>query len=359
MANAGARGYYRVVMPPAMVRSLASNVASLTPAERIALLSDEWALVRAGRHDVGVFLDLASGFTGERNSAVMETLLVPLGTIGEYLTTSASRPEYMAWLSDLLLPALQGVGWSPASGDADDTRSLRAALVSALGIIARDPQVIAKAREIVLQELDKPGSVERTLLNAAVTVAAGDGDVALYEKYLARSMAASDPEERYRYLYALAAFRDPALVRRTLDYILGPEVRSQDANHFIASLLRNRAAQVLAWRMLQERWDQVRKKTGGFTGNALIVGALSAFCDARTLGEVTQFFATHKVPDAERTLQQTTERIDTCSRLAATQSPKLTAWLKSRCRPCGAGRPRAHPILALRASILHHAHLLM
>jgi aminopeptidase N len=337
IANAGARGYYRVVSPPAMVRSLAPNVASLTPAERIALLSDEWALVRAGRHDVGVFLDLASGFKGERNPAVMEALLAPLGTIGEYLTTEASHAAYMAWLSDLLQPALQEVGWSTTSSDTDETRALRAALVLALGDLAQDPQVVAKAREAVLQELDKPGSVEPALLNAAVTVAGRQGDAALYEKYLARSKAASDPEEHYRYMYALAAFTDPALVRRTFDYILGPEVRNQDAKIFIAVLLRNRAAQARAWRLLQARWDQVQKKTGEFVGNTVIVAALSAFCDARTLGEIRQFFTEHKVPDAERTLQQTLERISDCSRLATAQSPKLTAWLKSRERRAAPG----------------------
>jgi aminopeptidase N len=330
MANAGARGYYRVVNPPAMVRSLVPNVTALSPAERIALLSDEWALVRAGRHDVGMFLDLASGLKGERSPDVMQTLLEPLGTIGEYLTTKASRAAYMTWLSDLLQPAMQEVGWSTSSNDTDDTRALRAALVSALGGVAQDPQVVAKAREIVLQELDKPGSVEPALLNVAVTVAARQGDAALYEKYLARSRAASAPEEHYRYLYALAAFSDPALVRRTFDLILGPEVRNQDAKIFIASLLRNRGAQALAWRLLQARWDQVQKKMGEFVGNTVIVGALSAFCDARTLAEVRQFFAKHKVPDAERTLQQTIERISTCSQLAATQAPKLAEWLKSR-----------------------------
>jgi aminopeptidase N len=344
MANAGARGYYRVVAPPAMVRSLAPDVASLTPAERIAVLSDEWALVRAGRHDVGVFLDLASGFKGERDPAVMEALLGPLQTIGEDLTTKASRAAYTAWLRELLEPALQAVGWPAASTDTDDTRALRAALVSALGGIAEDPKVTAKARELVLQELDKPGSVEPGLLNAAVTVAARDGDAALYGKYFARAKAASDPEEHYRYLYALAAFTDQALVRRTMDYILAPEVRSQDAKIFIAALLSNRAAQPLAWRLLQARWDDVQKKTGEFVGNTIIVGALGSFCDARALADVRQFFAKHPVRDAERTLQQTVERISTCSQLAAAQGPKLAAWLKSRPTETPA-LPIPHPLM--------------
>ena len=99
------------------------------------------------------------------------------------------------------------------------------------------PEVLAKARELVLQELDKPGSVEPTLLNVLVPLAALEGNAALYDRYLARAKSASDPEEQYRYLYALASFTDPALVRRTIDFILGPEVRPQDAKLFVASLL--------------------------------------------------------------------------------------------------------------------------
>jgi aminopeptidase N/puromycin-sensitive aminopeptidase len=169
--------------------------------------------------------------------------------------------------------------------------------------------------------------VEPALLNMAVTVAAHGGDAALYEKYLARSKSASDPEEHYRYMYALASFSDPALVRRTMDYILSPEVRNQDAKLFIARILGNRDAQALAWQLLQERWNDVQKKTGEFVGNTVIVGALGSFCDARTLAEVRQFFDTHKVPDAERTLQQAIERINACVARSEAQSAKLAAWL--------------------------------
>jgi ERAP1-like protein len=107
-------------------------------------------------------------------------------------------------------------------------------------------------------------------------------------------------------------------------------VRNQDTAPLVAALLRNRAAQALTWQLLQARWDDLQKKTGGFAGNAFIVGALSSFCDAGTFAEVKRFFAAHQVPEAERTLLQTTERINACSELAAAQSDKLVAWLRSR-----------------------------
>lgn len=330
MANAGARGYYRVVNPPSMLPSLAAAITSLTPAERMALLADEWALVYAGRHDIGSFMDLAAGFKGERNASVVATLVTSLKAIGDSLTTPASRPSYNAWVTSLLGPALDHVGWSPGASDNDDTRALRASLVSALGETARDPAVIAKARGLVLHELARPGTIEPTLLNAAVTVAARHGDAAVYDKYLERSKVASDPEEHYRYMNALADFSDPALVRRTFDYIVGPEVRSQDATLFIAALLSNPDAQKQAWPLLRERWPQVQKKTGQFGGNTVVIAALGTFCDTRRAAEVRQFFTIHKVPDAARTLQQSLERINQCSTRAATEPARLTAWLKPR-----------------------------
>ncbi len=330
MANAGARGYYRVLAPPDMIAAIAKNVASLAPAERIALLSDEWALVRAGRRDVGTFLGLASGFGPERNDAVMSTLIGALATIGEELTTPKTAPAYRAWVARLLRPALDEVGWTVAPKEDEGRRELRAALVGALGETARDPDVIAKARELVLSELARPGSVESTLLNEAVPVAALSGDAALYEKYLARSRASSEPEEQHRYMYALGAFSDPALVRRTMDYITGPEVRTQDTKIFIARLLGNPDARQLAWQLLQARWADVQKKTGEFVGNTVIVSALGMMCGSRALTDVKKFFAVHRVPDAERTLQQTEERIAACTTLAAAQSGKLAAWLQRR-----------------------------
>ena len=330
MGNASARGYYRFSATPEAVRRLSDDIAPLSSAERVSVLSDEWSLARSTRHEIGVFLDLASGFRQERSNAVMETLTRPLGTIGDYVVGPAARPKFRAWMSALLWPAFTEVGMTSRPNDTDEVRSLRATLVAALGETARDAKVLAKARELVMQELDTPGSVEPTLLNVLVPLAALEGNAALYDRYLARAKSASDPEEQYRYLYALASFTDPALVRRTVDYILSAEVRPQDAKLFVAALLASTDARELAWELIRKRWSELQKKTGEFVGNTVIVSALASFCDAKAVGDIRAFFEANKVPDAERTLQQSLERIHSCSQFVAAQRPKLDAWLSAR-----------------------------
>jgi aminopeptidase N len=330
MGNAGARGYYRTATSPDMVRTMAEKIGMLSAAERKAVLADEWALVRAGRHDIGTFLDLVSGFGEERTANVMQTLQGLLGTIYSEFTTDATRPAYRAWLAKFIAPAVAHAPLPGKPGDDDETKALRATVVAVAGAIAHDREVLSAARTLVLQELDKPGSVEPTLLEVVVNLAAVEGDPPLYDRYLARSKAATEPEERYRYLYGLTTFRDPTLVRRTMDIALSDEVRSQDAKLVIGRLLVNSDSKELAWQLVRERWNEIQKKTGEFVGNTVIVSSLAFFCDASTAAEISAFFKEHKVPDAERTLQQSLERIATCARSAAVQAPKLAEWLKLR-----------------------------
>src|SRR5262249_17247336 len=75
LANAGATGFYRSAYDAESVRALAADAeTSLTPAERIRLLSDVWASVRVGRLQIGDFLALAKGLQSDRQRAVVYQL---------------------------------------------------------------------------------------------------------------------------------------------------------------------------------------------------------------------------------------------------------------------------------------------
>ena len=327
VGNANGLGYYRVAYKPDAIPKIGANLDRLAPGERISLLSDEWALVRAGRHDVPMYLDLATAFTNERNDVVMATLTDTLGWIGDKLTTDASRPKYREWIQHLLAPAMIQLGWTPSPSESADRKALRAEVIATLGDTGRDPEVIAKARMLVQELLRNPASLDPSLRGPVVATAAIGADRALYEQYLARARAVSEPDEHYRYLYALARFSDPALVRRTMDLILSPEVRNQDATVFVGALLRNSDARDLAWTLLRERWNDLQKKVGAFLG-ASAVGALGSFCSTERAAEIREFFKSHPVPEAQRTLQQIIEEVESCAALARAQDATLASWLE-------------------------------
>ena len=74
-------------------------------------------------------------------------------------------------------------------------------------------------------------------------------------------------------------------------------------------------------------------------GNVL-VGATSAFCSESDRDDVAQFFASHKVPDADQALKHSIEHINGCIELRNLQEPQLKTWLSTQ--PKGAGAETAH-----------------
>jgi aminopeptidase N len=158
-------------------------------------------------------------------------------------------------------------------------------------------------------------------------MAAAAGDAALYDQYLAQlGKLAPLPEEYSRFFSALPWFSDAALVQRTLAFAISPAVRTQDTGTLVAGLLARPASRETAWTFVQAEWPTLTQKLGTFQGIPTIIGALGNFCSTEAATQVRQFFAKNPVPSAERTLQQATERIDTCAALVVRQSPALTAW---------------------------------
>ena len=122
---------------------------------------------------------------------------------------------------------------------------------------------------------------------------------------------------------------EPALVRRTMDLILSPEVRNQDATVFVGALLRKSDARDLAWTLLRERWNDLQKKVGAFLG-ASAVGALGSFCSTERAAEIREFFKSHRLPAASRALDQTIERINNCIALKDKGTAAVATWLAGR-----------------------------
>jgi hypothetical protein len=173
--------------------------------------------------------------------------------------------------------------------------------------------------------------VPPNIVGAVLRTAAAGGDRALYDRYAAEiARARSTPEEYYRFFGALAWFRDPALVKRTLEFAASTEVRSQDAPTLFGHLLAQPSSREQAWAFIKSNWTPISERLGVFQGVPGIVGALGGFCSTERASDIRAFFAKHPVPPAARLLQQSLERIESCVALDQRQSAPFNRWLSAQ-----------------------------
>jgi aminopeptidase N/puromycin-sensitive aminopeptidase len=326
-ANAEGKGYYRTSYPEAVYRELVAHVESdLSPEERISLLGDQWALTRSGKANVESYLTLVAAVSGDSSATVLSGPVGSLSTIDRQIaSTPEERSQFSAWVRAKFLPAYKSVG-TPEVSDSPSKRELRAELLGIVAGLGHDPEAIAEAKAITARNLADPARVDQTLANAALNIAARNGDLALFEQLQKVSETAVNAQDRSDALRALALFRDPAIVKRALDYAVSGKVKNQDAVYFLAVELLSRDTQDQAWQYVQDNWDKVTAQFTTF-GGAYLISGTGGFCSAEKEEQVSSFFAAHKVAASERTLERTKNQIQDCIDLRAAQEPGLKAWL--------------------------------
>jgi aminopeptidase N len=331
-ANASGKGYYRTAYTPTQYKAIVAKAeTTLTPPEKIGLLGDRWALVRSGQGTVGDYLDLVLALKQDPNAAVLDTAHQQMERIDSDVATEEDRAAFAAVVRQQFGPVYAAMG-NPAKDESFDRQQLRGTLFEMLGA-AHAPVVLAQAKELTARVLavdnKRDKTLDATLSDSAVLVSAIDGDSALYDKVLAISRNSGDPGEKTDALRTLARFRDPALVKRTLDYTVSGEVRNQDAWIVLVALLRNRETRNQTWDYVQENWEKVHAQLTISSG-ANVVSATGSFCTVQERDEVVNFFATHKVESSERTLAKAVDSINDCVQLHSAQKGDFHRWLESQ-----------------------------
>jgi aminopeptidase N len=329
-ANAGGRGYYRSAYPANRYAELVKQVETgLTPPERINLIGDEWAQVRANKATVGDYLNLVSAVKSDENAEVISNALSGVSSIySRVAATQEEKDRLGVWLRNTFSEGYAKLG-PPAPSDSPNKRELRATLMGVLGGFAKDPKVIEQAKDIAEKYLADPASQDATLAQTATPIAAQNGDAALFDKLQNVYETSTNPELQESALGMLAMFQNPDLEKRALDYALTDKVRKQDAAFQFAIALQSSETRDLAWQYVKDHWDAVHALLTPELGSSL-VGSTSGFCSAETREDVQQFFAAHKVASADQAMKHAVERINGCIEFRDLQQANLNKWLGSQ-----------------------------
>jgi aminopeptidase N len=325
--NVNGAGYYRYSVAPSLIAADKFKVQELSEEDQVSLVGNEGALLSAGLHNIENLMTLAAKFQGVETEGAIEELGAQLKYASRYLVTERDRPQFQAWVANVFKPTLQNIGATPVKSEPPTRSNVRADLIGILGAIADDPEAIAVAKQTVAAYMQDPTSVDATLVDASFPVAAAHGDAALYDAFLQKMKSASSPQDYYRYFRALAQFRDPALLKRTLEWSLGPDVRNQDLS-IILRVLNNPYGQRIAWDFIRERYGDIQKKAGqSIVGAQAAYLAAGALCDAKSRAEAESFLAQHRVEGMDRVGRQQMERMDQCIDLRQREEPNLTKYL--------------------------------
>jgi aminopeptidase N len=325
--NANAVGYYRTQYDAKVFQKLdASAMAQLVTAERMSLVNDESALVRAGRESVARLLELVAALNQDSEQEVVESYIRPLGSINNYLITAQDRAAFHSWVRSNFHSMVEKIGWTSSPGESVDTALLRSDLLAIMAGLGEDQEAIRQSTRFAEQYLDNPESVDPSIARTVLVEAAHYGSAELFDHYLAAMHKARSPEQFYNIATSMSGFREPQLVQRWLQITVSPETRNQDTAGFIAGVLARREMQGVAWQWVKEHWPEVEKKITMSSGGT-IVGATRNFCDAESRDDVQKFFSEHKVASSERVLRVVAESINACISYRDHQQNNLASWL--------------------------------
>jgi len=308
VVNAGGHGFYRVRYSSDLVNALEQGLPEkLSAVERFGLVNDTWASTLAGLMSLTDYLGLIDLLRNENDLNVW-TMVIGSCHHLHRIFDDEQCGTFENHLRELFTPVVDRFGWSVRKGESELESQLRGDLIGALGTVAEDKACQARSRELFAQFEKAPESVDRNLIPALVSIVAHTGTATDYENFYSKFKNALTPQEETRYLFALAHFRNPERIDRTLELVINGQVRTQNSPYLMRGILLNKSAREKAWSFMKAHWDEMLRQYPDNSIPRMCEGVIG-LVDPALEADVRNFFATHPVKQGRKQIEQHLERL--------------------------------------------------
>ncbi|MCL5971341.1 MAG: M1 family metallopeptidase [Firmicutes bacterium] len=303
LVNQGAWGFYRVAYDATLWHPLLERLGEMTPLERISVADDAWAAILANEAPLSHIVPLWRALVNERDPDVWSAVSRQMALLDDIIENE-ERPLLQDLIRTIADPVLKELTWEPSPDEGVRLRRLRAILILLLGTHGADRAVRRQALELLSAHWQQT-SVPPELLTPIVQVVASFGGEAEWSRMHQQFRAAETPQEEKRYLYALAEFIEPELVKRTLELYQSSAVRTQDGALALGRALANRHAQRAVWDVVEGDWDELLEKYPKMID--FIVSPVVKVVDEDLANRMLAWLNAHPVPQSARHIAQTIE----------------------------------------------------
>jgi puromycin-sensitive aminopeptidase len=195
-----------------------------------------------------------------------------------------------------------------------------------MGVLGDDHEVQAEARDLYARYRADERAIDPNVLPAVIATLARAGGETEYAEFRDRFRHARSPQEEQRYLYALAAFRQPELITRTLQHTVDGEIRSQDAPFVVRAMLSSVWARGLAWEFVKGHWETMRRLYPPSAFRRVFDG-VSVLVRPEWEAEVRAFFPAHGIELGGKILDQYLEQLRVAVRFREREAARIAAYL--------------------------------
>ncbi len=327
--NLGDIGYYRVEYDAAARTALAKSFALMSPADRVNMLADGWALVEAGRVSSPSYLELVEGIGSDDSRAVWEQVIRTVKRLDHLQHGRPERRAFQAYARAKLRPVLDRLTWDEARPDADGAGPLRARLIRTLGEFG-DEEVLAEAKRRFAAFLRDPAALRPGLRDAVTHLVGVAADRRTYNTLLSLARKSTNSVERERYYSAAASARDPALARETLNLTLTDELPSTLVESIIDTVAAAGEQPDLAWAFVKRNFAALAAKQGTSFRNYFVSNFMQVFSDAARAGELAGFAPVHATSGGRTVAARAEAAIKFDAELKARELPAIDEWIRGR-----------------------------
>ncbi len=321
IVNAGGDGFYRVNYEGDLLDGIIERLVDLDPFERYSIVSDFMANVLAGDVMAADFLSLVSHLADEDE---LDVWAVALGGLGELdrIVSSDDREALQSFVTDLVSPKADELGWAVQEGESERTRAMRGLLLKSLGNLGKDRETIETTRGMF--ETDE--SLDPEIADAVLSIVAANGSVGDLDGFLETSESAKNPQRKIKYLRAGTQIPDKVAAERMFDMVLDGSIRSQDAYWVVALLLGNGETGAFVWDLVTENWDATVASMPALNERRML-DLIHHRSEPDVAAAIMQWFKTHEISSGEKHVAQKMEQLHVRVALRERESHRLVAGL--------------------------------
>jgi aminopeptidase N len=286
--NAEGAGNYRTQYDQKSWDLLLGSLGSLSVPDRVNLLSDQWALVLAGRAPLQTYVDLIKKLPTATELAEREQIINAFDFMNRLLVGNPVREKIQKSLRSILRPTFDALGWDLKPGEPTRWTDLRASVVAALGDL-EDPDIREGCQKRFQDIAGGKSHISPDMRRPILLVVGRYADEATWNRLHELGAATTNIGEKQDFYEAMARATNPDLIKRTLQIALTNELSTSRATYLVASVANYSEHPELAWDFAKANMPALMAKLDALGAQSYVPGLFLFFSDPDRIKELRDY----------------------------------------------------------------------